>query len=244
MTTTSPYKVDILAAATSNDGVYAVASTATSFNKEAPHVIYRQNAYTITDVLPIVVNCEFLTPGANWERMPIRFTCPFSRSTVSAEEGAILMSLVRRVSQRPSVINGISGDLFFVNTTKVADPPSPISEPEAPLRQSLDALSRIKEYALEDECEEPSDEAIENARILLKIMYGISPIEYDIYTMGNGAIGIDGGHQGSRVIVFCDPDGSVQYLGAIDSEKLDLRRTNIEDIPQEFLRKALEQLED
>ena len=111
------------------------------------------------------------------------------------------------------------------------------------LREPLDTLGRVKDLALEDECDEPSDIAISNAGVILKAMFAISPRLYDIYPMGGGEIVIDGGSRGQRIGVFCYPDGRVQYVGWIDEERQQVREVGTENIPTDFLWRALCQLD-
>ena len=91
-------------------------------------------------------------------------------------------------------------------------PPSPSSDSGLPqiskgmvfygdisdLDAALDELETITETAQEDECLEPTQIAIDNADLLVKTLYEISPRRYDIYPMSDGEIVIDGGNMGTQ----------------------------------------------
>ena len=111
------------------------------------------------------------------------------------------------------------------------------------LSDALDALYEVKAVALEEECDEPSDLAINNAEAVLRQMFDFSPRIYDIYPMGGGEIVIDAGYGGCRIGVFCYPDGRMQYVGLLDDEPEEVREDSVENIPTDFLRRVLNQLD-
>lgn len=110
-------------------------------------------------------------------------------------------------------------------------------------KAALEDLKGVIDEAREDGYPEPTPQAIENARLLVKAMYDIRPLRYDIYPMDDGEVIIDGGDK-RRIGVFCYPDGSVLYIGWADGERVRIRRDDPEDIPYEFLKLALNQLGD
>lgn len=109
------------------------------------------------------------------------------------------------------------------------------------LREALGTLSRVRELALEDACDEPSMLAIANAGVVLRAMFAVSPQTYDIYPMGGGEIAIDGGGRGWRIGVFCYSDNSVQYVGWKDGESEEAHGNGVQDIPVDFLWRVLRQ---
>ena len=111
------------------------------------------------------------------------------------------------------------------------------------LNAALEDLDGVIDEAREDSCPDPTPQAIENARLLVKIMYNIRPMRYDIYPMDDGEVVIDGGSE-RRIGVFCYPDGSVLYIGWADGKRVRIRRSDSKDIPHEFLNLALRQLGD
>ena len=119
--------------------------------------------------------------------------------------------------------------------------PNPIDR--ADLDAALEDLDGVIDEAREDGYPDPTPQAIENARLLVKAMYDIRPMRYDIYPMDDGEVVIDGGDE-RRIGVFCYPDGSVLYIGWADGERVRIRRGDLEDIPYEFLNLALHQLGD
>ncbi len=113
----------------------------------------------------------------------------------------------------------------------------------ANLNAALEDLDGVIGEAREDGYPDPTPQAIENTRLLVKAMYDIRPMRYDIYPMDHGEIVIDGGNQ-RRIGVFCYPDGSVLYIGWADGERVRIRRGDPKDIPYDFLKLALNQLGD
>ena len=122
---------------------------------------------------------------------------------------------------------------------------SPASTEDVPpaLREALDAIRDIRNVALEEGCDEPSQMAMTNAEVVLRFMYDLSPQVYDVYPMGGGEIAIDGGNRGRRIGVFCYPDGRVQCVGWVGNKRQEVRQDNAESIPVDFLRQALSHLE-
>ena len=74
-------------------------------------------------------------------------------------------------------------------------------------------------------------------------MYDLSPQAYDIYPMGGGEIAIDGDVGERRIGVFCYPDGRMQYIGWVNDKRQEVREDSSENIPVDFLRRALNQPE-
>ena len=111
------------------------------------------------------------------------------------------------------------------------------------LEAALDELESIVEVAKADDCLEPTPLAIENAGLLVKTLYDISPRRYDIYPMSEGEIVIDGGNRGRRIGVFCYPDGRVLYVGWVDEIRQKVSEHGVAHVPHEFLKKVLSQLD-
>ena len=111
------------------------------------------------------------------------------------------------------------------------------------LEAALEELSNIREHAEEEGSEEPTQQAIDNAGVILRSMYGISPRRYDIYPMGQGEVVIDGGGPTGRCVVFCYPDGRILYIGRIGNDGISERRPDAKDIPVRFLEQSLQQLD-
>ena len=110
------------------------------------------------------------------------------------------------------------------------------------LQEALDALADVRAVAREEDCEEPSVVAIENAGFLIREMFALSERTYDVYPMGGGEIAIDVGNRGRRIGVFCYPDGKVQYVVLLDGERNDIRTDGVNDIPIALLTRAFNQL--
>ena len=111
------------------------------------------------------------------------------------------------------------------------------------LNAALEDLNGVIDEAREDSYPDPTPQAIETARLLVKKMYDIHPMRYDIYPMDDGEVVIDGGCE-RRIGVFCYPDGSVLYIGWADGERVRIRTDAPGDILHDFLKLALHQLGD
>ena len=111
------------------------------------------------------------------------------------------------------------------------------------LDAALRDLARVVEDAKEEGWTEPTPDGMKTAAELVRILYDISPRRYDIYPMEDGEVVIDGGDQGRRIGVFCFPDGRVLYIGWADGQRQRLRGMRTEDIPHDFLRRALGQID-
>ena len=107
---------------------------------------------------------------------------------------------------------------------------------------AMEDLQRVKQDAAEEGWPAPSQVGIGKAEEILRAMYEISPLRYDIYPMDEGEVVIDGGNLGHRIGVFCYPDGHVLYIGWVDGSRQRFRGERTDDIPHDFLRSALSQL--
>ena len=128
-------------------------------------------------------------------------------------------------------------DQFAVESTS----PGKVESIPQLLRDALDSLYEVKVLAKEDECDEPSDLAINNVEVVLREMFTLSPRPYDIYPMVGGEIAIDAGNDGRRLGVFCYPDGRMQYVGLLGTDSEEVRQDSVSSIPVEFLRRFLSQ---
>ena len=147
-------------------------------------------------------------------------------------------------AQIPGTTN-TSEDGLFGSTTSVATMSEESHNPidRADFKAALEDLDGVIDEAREDGYPEPTPQAIENARLLVKTMYDIRPMRYDIYPMDDGEVVIDGGGE-RRIGVFCYSDGSVLYIGWVGDERVRIHRDSPDDIPYEFLNLALHQLGD
>ena len=132
---------------------------------------------------------------------------------------------------------------FTENSTNqpTRDSTTPVDMEEVPqtLREALDDLDEVRSVAAEEDCDEPSDIAITNARFVLRAMHRLFPQSYDVYPMSGGEIVVDGGDRDRRVGVFCYSDGRVQHVGWVNDERKEVRQTGTDDIPIDFLRLVL-----
>ena len=112
------------------------------------------------------------------------------------------------------------------------------------LSEMLDDLNGATEEAREEGFPIPSQVALSNAERLLSEMYRILPRRFEIYPTPDGEIAIDAatGH-GRSVILLCDSEGGALCLANLLSSHQRMSYTSISDLPDDFLRKALAELE-
>ena len=112
------------------------------------------------------------------------------------------------------------------------------------LREALQDLDEAGDEAREEGFPAPSDTASGNARRLLRAMYRILPRRFEVYPMPDGEIAIDvPGGRGRSVILLCEPDGGALCLVNMNGRHRRARYTDPHDLPDGFVREALEELE-
>ena len=111
------------------------------------------------------------------------------------------------------------------------------------LEAALNDLTELESEARDAGYLIPSSIAINSARYLVNEMHRIRPLRYHIYPMPDGEVAIDGGEQGTRIGVFCYPDGEIQYIGWVNGECVEEHSTEVRRIPSGFLLRALSELE-
>ena len=101
-------------------------------------------------------------------------------------------------------------------------------------------LEGIRTTARGDNCQVPSELAIENAKRIVPLMYHIWPHRFAVYPMPDGEIAVDAsGGYGRSVILLCESDGGALCLVTLDGEHRRARYSTIRSLPDEFLREAL-----
>ena len=153
-----------------------------------------------------------------------------------SESSALSFSLEVKGATAPAIVGRLGRALGSAGFRGVAVVPEMLQE-------ALDALADIRTVAREEDCEEPSESAIANARILIREMFALSERTYDVYPMSGGEIAIDVGNRGRRIGVFCYADGKVQYVVLLDDERHDIRTDGVNDFPTALLMQALNRLE-
>ena len=113
---------------------------------------------------------------------------------------------------------------------------------DSDLMAALENLKCINHQAREEGYPAPSAIAMEKTEALVRTMFRILPVRYDVYPSDDGEIVIDGGGSGRRIFVYCYPDGDVLYIGWVDGERRRVRSSGDDYIDTEFLGKALSQL--
>lgn len=111
---------------------------------------------------------------------------------------------------------------------------------DIPLRDALNDLDLVIEEAKQDGFPIPRNSMIRDARRLLREMYEIWPRRFEVYPTQDGEISIDApsGH-GRLVVVSCAPNGSAECSLVLDGDYRNKNYDSAEELPDEFLRKAL-----
>jgi hypothetical protein len=113
----------------------------------------------------------------------------------------------------------------------------------AGLVEALQDLQEVIADAEEEGLDIPSPLAFKNTERLLKAMCRISPRRYGVYPAPDGYIAIDArGGNGRIAVVMCGSDGDALCLVTIDNEQRRARYSTIRQLPDGFIREALQEL--
>ena len=152
------------------------------------------------------------------------FNRPFA---VSAKQAEIARVELRRATEEIQEGQDISNELFT----------------PAGLNDVLADLQEVIDEAREEGFPVPSDIAIENSEQLIKNLYEISPDRYGVYPTQDGEIAIDVfKRKGSSVILLCDSAGGTLCLVNIDGNRRRAHYSQINALPDGFVREALADL--
>ena len=112
------------------------------------------------------------------------------------------------------------------------------------LSDMLDDLKGTIKEAREEGFPIPSQVAHSNAQRLLNEMYQILPRRFEVYPTPDGEVAIDvPTGRGSSVLLLCDSEGGVLCLANLQSAHRRRRYTSTSNLPDDFLREALMELE-
>ena len=112
------------------------------------------------------------------------------------------------------------------------------------LLEAMNDLEGIRTTARDDNCQIPSELAVDNAKRILPLMHQIWAHRFDVYPMPDGEIAIDApGGYGRSVILLCESDGCALCLVTLDGEHSRARYSTTRTLPDGFLREALRGLE-
>lgn len=113
----------------------------------------------------------------------------------------------------------------------------------APLANALRDLHEINEEADEEGIPPPSESAIANADHLIREIYDILPRQYMVELLPEGviAITVPGGFRRS-VILLCESEGGALCSVNINGEHRRKRYPHADQLPDRFLREALNEL--
>ena len=113
----------------------------------------------------------------------------------------------------------------------------------AELLNTLAELQEVGQEAIEEEETVPSQPAFSHAEQLIREMYDTIACPYlvELFPKGGIAITVPGGH-GSSVMVVCESAGGALCSVNINGKYRSARYTDAEELPDAFLREALDQL--
>ena len=112
------------------------------------------------------------------------------------------------------------------------------------LSDMLDDLKGTSEEAYQEGFPIPSQVAMVNAQRLLSEMHQILPRRFEVYPTPDGEVAIDvATDRGSSVILLCDSAGGALCLANLPDAHRCRSYTSTSDLPDEFLREALTELE-
>ena len=115
--------------------------------------------------------------------------------------------------------------------------------PRVQLTNALRDLSEVVEEAKEEDYLVPNEIAVSNADRLLRKMYDILPLRYEVYPMPDGEVAIDAPTRlRSSVVVLCDSDGGALCLVNINGDSKRARYSTAESLPDGFIYEALNEL--
>lgn len=108
------------------------------------------------------------------------------------------------------------------------------------LKEALNDLDRVVAEAGQDGFPIPPSGSVEDARRLVRAMYGIWSRRFEIYPTEEGEISIDApSGYGRLLVVVCSPDGSVQCSLVLDGDYRSEKYDSADELLDEFLREAL-----
>lgn len=118
------------------------------------------------------------------------------------------------------------------------------SSSDAGLRDALHDLHEAKDEAREEGIPPPSELALANADRLIREMYDILPRRYLVELLPEGviAVSVPDGFRRS-VMLLCESDGGALCSVNINGEHRRARYSNADQLPDGFMREALDELE-
>ena len=111
---------------------------------------------------------------------------------------------------------------------------------EASLSDALSDLREATKEAHEKEFQSPCDAVLANADRILREMYQIRKMRFEVYPLEDGEVAIDAPGEGNTsVFVSCETDGSALCIVRIDGKNQLRRYATAAELPDEFLTGSL-----
>lgn len=149
------------------------------------------------------------------------------------------LSVLRRLRQSED-------NWIFISASSDEPPPvmaSIIRAHTSYLAEALDDLDEVIQESQEDGFPAPSELAIQNANRLIREMYLILSMRFEVYPMPDGEIAISApGGRGQSVITVCDSAGGVLCSVNMNGAHRRARYSGASSLPDGFLREALAEL--
>lgn len=115
----------------------------------------------------------------------------------------------------------------------------------AELTAALDDLEGAYEEAAEEGYPQPSLQAIEIARRLVRDLYSLRPCRLEVYPTSDGEIAIEvPGGPGRAVLMLCDSNGQVLCLVSLNGRSRRAHYSSAATLPDGFVREAVSELDE
>lgn len=174
-------------------------------------------------------------PEPNWERLSSSPSFLISGADVDR------LPQIEWVSGTPRALSEFGWSIVPPGLSAVEHAENAATEVAAEFADALADLTEIVEESEEKGFASPTKSACQLAEQLLYSMYAISPRRFEVYPMPKGEIAIDShdGH-GRRIVVFCEPGGSVRCLTNDNGKRDSYSDSNPQGTVGSFIQEALE----
>ena len=112
------------------------------------------------------------------------------------------------------------------------------------LAHALCDLRDVRDEARAEGFPTPTEVAYKNANLLLKEVYRLSRLRFEVYPMPDGEIAIDASDgRGGSVLLLCDSDGGALCLVNLLGKHRRARYSSVDPLPDGFMREGLAEIE-
>ena len=114
-----------------------------------------------------------------------------------------------------------------------------LAESDEVFDEIMTDLDEVMEEADEESYTRPTSIALDNARHLLRKLYTMSPMRYEVYPTPYAEIAIDAPGRGCSVMVLCDSKGGATCIVNLPDGYSTKHDSSINVLPNEFLLESL-----